>query len=112
MDPANKVKEWTPDKNKWKTVVTAENAHFSPRDNEPGDILSGLWEPQLPKFVNPDNYRLMKFKDRLLIPLWKHGFYILELEHTKNRVEFEFDVEKLNGSERVRNTHLTEARRL
>jgi hypothetical protein len=92
--------------------VTAENAHFLPHPHEPGDYLSGVWEPQLPKFVNPDNYRLMKFKDRLLIPLWRHGFYILELEHTKDRVEFMFDVEKLNGSERIRKTHLKEEQRL
>jgi hypothetical protein len=106
MDAKNKVEEWTPDKKKWKTVVTAENAHFLPRPHEAGDALSGLWEPQFKKFVNPDNYRLMKFKDRLLIPLWRHGFYCLKLEHTKDREEFEFDVEKLNGNERVRNTHL------
>jgi hypothetical protein len=34
------------------------------------------------KFLNLDNFRLTRYKDKLLLPLFTHGLFLLDLEHT------------------------------
>jgi hypothetical protein len=35
------------------------------------------------KFRNLNNFRLVRHKDKLLMPLWEKGFYYLDLEKSR-----------------------------
>ena len=78
-----KNEELVPAGEGWDLVVTAKKSHFKEKfDQKTGEPS---WEPSCLYFNNPDNYRMLKYKDRLLIPNGCEGFYYIDLEVTEEK---------------------------